>query len=424
MSAGVQQAGDVEFIKLELIDNKDNNRRYDLLGSFFDFTVYEDIFSPVLTGYVALVETQNFISLLPITGDEMVYAEFVTPSLNKSIKIMFHVVKIGEREHGDKKNAYTIELISYEGYVDLNRKYSAAFSGNTSELIKSVYESNFKQSLVEHDVADNFIKFVSPYWGPMKILNHITSRALYPNNKMITPNYLFYQTNRGHKFKSLTNLFNQQPFMEYYFDKNPSRDRNIDGTSTRNINREYATILKLNFEQSNDYVKNMLNGAYNHRVFGLNIFRKRFDVKTYSYSENFDKTSHLDKYRMTTLAASKLSGLHTIHHTCPQLFNNISDISDEIIAKRISLLAQLEMYKLDIVVHGRTDMEVGKVINFWMNNFRTVDQSDKYTDNTYDKYYSGKYLITAIQHRFTMSKHQMNMQIVKESLFNEIKVTQ
>jgi len=416
---GIQQAGDVEIKEIYFIDTK-SNKKINLLGSMVDMTIYEDIFSPVLTGYCAIIETQNLISSLPIVGGEMLYIEFSTPSLN-TIKTIFQITKIGIREHQDKKNAYTLDFISYEGYVDVQKRISKAYSGNTSELVKSVFSTEFGSQIVDADESDNFIKFVSPYWSPLKIINHITSRAILPNNKMVTPNYLFYQTCQGHKFKSLSTLLSAKAKTELFFDKNPARAQTTDGKSIRNIDREYKTIKELTFVASQDFLKNMMNGAYNHRLYGADILSKRFSLNTYSFTDDFNKTAHTDTNPLNILPISKNSGLHSIHHTYNNLFNGVKDISAEIIAKRISLLAQLETWKIDIVVHGRTDYEVGQTVYIWLNQFKTVDASDKYTNDTFDKIYSGKYLITAIQHRFTQAKHQINMQLIKDAAFSEIK---
>jgi len=420
---GVAAAGDVEVKTLVLIDTKNKNARQNLIGIFTDFTIYEDIFSPVLTGYVALIESQNLISSLPIVGGEQIYAEFVTPSLTP-IKILFVVTKVGMRETGDKKNAYTLELISSEAFVDLNTRISKPFSGNPTTVIKTLYSDIYKKPILEADLSNNMIKFISPYWGPLKIMNHITARAIQPNNAMVTPNFLFYQTTGGHKFKSITTLFAQSPVMQYFFDKNPARETvsTKEKTSTRDINREYSSIKTLTFTASQDYVKNMLDGAYNHQVFTVNLFNKSFAIKNYSYTDSFAATTHTDKFKLNILKPSKSSGLNTIHPTDPNLFNGIPDISDEIIAKRISLLAQLETWKIGITVPGRTDMTVGMTVNINMNKFATVDVSDK-NKNLKDPIYSGKYLITAIQHRFTMSKHLMNLECIKDSSFSLINVS-
>jgi len=417
-SNGIQTAGDVDCKEIWLIDTKNKNARINLLNMFVDFTVYEDIFSPILSGYVALIESQNLIESVPIVGGEMIIATFATPSM-KEMTFEFFVTKVGTREHQDKTNMYTLEFVSYQGYVDMNKRVSKVYSGNTSVIAYNAFKEHFGNTLVDIDQSDNVIKFISPYWSPMKIINYVACFAQHPNRSITTPNFLFYQTNKGHKFKSLTTLFAQAPISEYFFDKNPARLHADDGTSVRDIEREYKTIKELTFVESNDYIKQTMNGAYNHRVFGVDIYHKKFALKTYSYQDAFHLTEHTDKSKLSVMPMSKASGLHSIEHTYPNSHNGITDSGDELKAKRISLLAQLETFKLDIVVHGRTDFEVGKTIFIWLNKFKSSDDSDATAEN-YDTVYSGKYLVTAIQHRFTMTKHLMNMQVIKDSSFREI----
>lgn len=419
ITPGIQQAGDVEIKSLFLIDDR-KKIKYNLLAYIVDLTIYEDLFSPVLSGYCALVESQNLISLLPIVGGEMLYIELATPGLS-TIRLQTQITKIGIREHQDKKNAYTLDFISYEGYVDAQKRISKAYFGNTSDIVNKVYETEFKNKLIDIDQADNLIKFVSPYWSPMRIINHATARAVYPNNRMVTPNYLFYQTIQGHKLKSLTTLLTAPIKTELFFDKHPARKHLIDGTSVRDIDREYKTIKELTFVASQDFLKNSLNGAFNHRVFGVDLLTKKFSLNTYSYTNEFEKSKHTDRNPLNVLPISKESGLLSIYHTYSNLFNGVKDISAEIVAKRISLLAQLETWKLDVIIHGKTDYEVGQTVFVWLNPFKSADETDKYTGDNYDKIYSGKYLITAIQHRFTNTKHQINMQLIKDSSFTEIK---
>jgi hypothetical protein len=421
LAPGVQSAGDVEFKVLELVDTKNKNLRYNLLGAFVDFTVYEDLFSPILTGYVALVESQNLIESIPIVGEELIYAEFATPSL-KTIKCFFQITKVGIREHGDKSNNYTLDLIAYEGYIDISQRVSKSFFGNTHDIITKFYKDTFNRDLVDADLSDNSIKFVSPYWSPFKIINHVTSRALLPNNTLVTPNYLFYQTCEGHKFKSITNLINQPSFTSFVFDKNPSRAVLPDGTSTRDINREFAEIKDLTFIAAPDFVNNMLSGAYNHNVHSVDLFNKSYKVTNYSFDRDFTKTAHTDKFKLTTFVAPLSSGQHTIRPVCTNLFTNVADRTPEILANRVSLLAQLETWKLGITIHGRTDLSVGMTVNIALNKFKMVDSTDKHSSDTIDNIYSGKYLITAISHRFTMSKHEINMEVIKDASLSEILV--
>lgn len=420
---GISTAGEIALKSVTLYDGQ-RNRKYNLDSIFLELDLYEDLYSPCLTGTITIVESLNLISGIPILGEELLEIEFCTPTLDASpFKKQFYVTKIENRNHrGDKTQMYVLHFMAVEGITDLNKKLSKAYSGNASDIVKRIYETELKQSDdLEVDISNSNIKFVSPYWSPFQCINFATSRCLFPHTSINVPNYLFYQTNKKFKLKSLTNLFSQDIFMTYFFDKNPARIHQKDGTSVRNIQREYQTIKELYYTSSQDYINQNMRGTFSHKVFGINLFRKQISKNLYNYSTDFNKTLHLDKFPLQSpnLPLSKENGLIESRIVSPQKFDGFGDKSDDIVSKRVSLLSQLEMYKLDLVVWGRTDIEVGMVINFVMNEFKEVEK-DEQNISKYDPYYSGKYLITAIQHRITQSRHQMTMQIVKDSSPNQI----
>ena len=183
--------------------------------------------------------------------------------------------------------------------------------------------------------------------------------------------------------------------------------------------REYQTIKQLYYINSQDFRENTLNGALSHKVYGVNLLRKEFNSKVYNLKDDFNKSEHLEGSPIISSSAIiNDNGLISNRNFAPNLFNGVDDKSNDIIAKRISLLGQLELFKIDIVVAGRTDIEVGMTIDFQMNQFDETDTTEKSIPKI-DPYYSGYYLITAIQHRISQSRHLMTMQIVKESVLME-----
>lgn len=426
LGAGASEAGEVILKHIFLHDAK-RRMKYNLFGTFLELDIYEDLFSPCLSGTITIVESFNLISSIPILGDEMLEVEYYTPYIGETVTVkkLFFITKVDQRDHGgDKKNIYVLHFISKEGIVDITSKISKAYEGNASDIVRSIYNTELNiGEAVEIDDSDNKIKFVSPYWSPFKCINFAASRCLFPNSRIIVPNYLFYQTTKKFKLKSLSNLFVQNTISDYYFDKNPARTHLVDGTSTRDIAREYQTIKELYFQQSQNYIENTINGATGHKVFGVDILRKQFNTKTYQVDQDFNKTTHLEQFSpYSPELVVTPDGLIERKTVSNQVFNGIYDISDEILAKRISLLGQLETIKLDVYVPGRADIEVGMLVNFIMNQFRETDDSEKTSADTSDPYYSGKYLITAIQHRITQTRHFMMMQIVKDSVKSEFKI--
>jgi hypothetical protein len=69
---------------------------------------------------------------------------------------------------------------------------------------------------------------------------------------------------------------------------------------------------------------------------------------------------------------------------------------------------------MKLVIAGDPGATVGSTINF---NLLTMNPTTKGKEP--DKFYSGKYLITAVRHSISMSSFQTVLEIVKESVPNE-----
>jgi hypothetical protein len=421
LGTGVSKAGELSLTKIWLYDTQ-RMTKINLWAAFLELDLYEDIFSPSLSGTITIVDGFNLISNLPILGDELLELEYDSPTLNSPVIKTFCITKVDSKDTGgDKKLVYVLHFISQEAVLDLRSRVSKAFYGNASDVVKQIYNSLLKMSEpLDADIADNNIKFVSPFWSPIKCINFAASRCLYPNSKMNTPNYLFYQTTKGFKLKSLSTLFEQNPISELYFDKNPNRYKLPDGSTTRDIEREYRTIKELRFVSSQDYIDNVMTGTLSHKVYTVDLLRKRFNSKTYNIQTDFSKSKHMEQYPIVS-PKMDLSGIESIEHkvTFPQLFDGVDDVSDSILTNRIPLLGQLDLFKLEIIIPGRTDLECGMVVDIKMQTYTETDQTDK-TDAGFDKFYSGKYLITSIQHRISQTEHLCTLQVSKESSANQL----
>jgi biotin carboxyl carrier protein len=80
---------------------------------------------------------------------------------------------------------------------------------------------------------------------------------------------------------------------------------------------------------------------------------------------------------------------------------------------RQSVLGDISGLTMEITVPGRTDAEVGKLINFKYP--RVSDASEKTDETLWDPFLSGVWMITAIHHKITPVAHKMIMEIAKDS---------
>ena len=136
-------AGDVSIDKCKITTSGGISQ--DIAAQVIAISIYEDLFSPFITGSLILKESFDLVNLFPFVGEEMVEIEVSTPTLDKgNIKGSFYIYKLSDRELvGDKNVVYQLHFISMEAIVDLNKKISKVFTGNPDELIKSIVSDNF-----------------------------------------------------------------------------------------------------------------------------------------------------------------------------------------------------------------------------------------------------------------------------------------
>lgn len=79
------------------------------------------------------------------------------------------------------------------------------------------------------------------------------------------------------------------------------------------------------------------------------------------------------------------------------------------------------MVRIEIEVPGRPDVQAGDTVLVNMLDYSQSDETDM-SKSKLDQYYSGKYMVSAIMHRITMTRHEMVLQLVKDSFANKIEL--
>ena len=99
----------------------------------------------------------------------------------------------------------------------------------------------------------------------------------------------------------------------------------------------------------------------------------------------------------------------------PDIKDNVDEKMPEIYGNRKSNLLELNNFKLNLIVPGRTDVEVGRTLDFIFPDVSPKSEKDK---NKFvgDKFYTGSYLITAIRHKVTLQSHHMIIEIFIDSI--------
>lgn len=447
-----QTAGDIKIKEIVIIDRKGNET--DIQALMIELNIFEDIFSSTLYGNLHLSDGLNLIEKLPIIGEEYIRIEVQSPGFEEDeiIQKTFRVYSISNRMiiKDDRMQQYVINFVSQEAFVDTLSPLSKTFSGRVDSLVERIFvdylqvprnlygdngtitSSEDSTSLLLVDETKNDITFTSPRWTPIKCINWLCSRSV--PKKSNGCNLLFFETNKYFMFGSIEQLISRQLesnlITEHYIHA-PNNIRGADKRDNRfnykkqNIDKEYRIVESFTIENNFDVLQNLQNGYYASKLYKFDVINKDYQWFDFDYVNEFYEYAHLETTNngsggafFTNQTARTPDSKIIFYPSHPELYsgitNNANDIIETTMQNRISLLNDLNNYKIHVVVPGRTDIEVGNVVRF---DFPAINEKSIATtsDEAVDKYLGGLYLITAIRHKITYGKHVMLMELIKDS---------
>jgi hypothetical protein len=421
-SEAIRFAGDVSIDKIEMISS--NGFGQEITNQVVALEIFEDLWSPFISGVIALKDSLDLANLFPLVGEEYLNIKIHTPSFEAKDKIIqdqFYIYKMSNREMaGDRSVIYELHFISREAIVDLNKATCKAYSGKCSDIAKQIISGqdgleSKKSTVIEE--TPNGVKFISNYWPPVKSLNYTAETSA---NRDGAANYLFFENRLGLNFVSLDYLYRGDIFQEFVYD-NYMRDFTSDGRTTRNVEKEYQRIIEIHIPDVFDYMERIRSGMYANKMTNYDLVTKKYVVKTFDMLEDFPKNKHLNDF--SAASHKSIRRFNAKGFTYPKYhgnFNNFGDVTNsKTIQKRMSQLAQAEATKIQIIVPGRTDYTIGKKVHVNLNKFNPIEGLDS-AKNTIDNMFSGNYIISGINHFIDREKHQCHMELIKDSFIVDL----
>ena len=280
--------------------------------------------------------------------------------------------------------------------------------------------------------------------------------------------YMFYETFSAFRFESLESIMNRQKGKrEVYATPEPIMHPNKPGDITNRV-------LEWEIDGLFDIIDNLREGMYASKLITHDMTRMRYEITGYRYIEKDPNTETESPDGMTTTSSHhppaeiskkkipdltlSLSVSHSAGKLCSDKNDLLNDNSGGEAARikfmatdfnhsylyeknrkesgggkesgikesnlerrkqlRDSQLQQLDNIKLTLKMNGDSSLRVGEIISFFAPSFNLqqigAGQVNPETGQ-YDKFLSGKYLITKIKHIFNIEKYTMDVQIRKDS---------
>ena len=287
------------------------------------------------------------------------------------------------------------------------------------------------------------VTFIAPSWSPLKAINWCAARSFSAATQ--APNYMFFESNKGFYFESIEDLIvNQRTandiFAEYIWFPGAAT---IQGPNKSNFKyvkpelaKQYGIVRNMKPFTMIDVLKGQDAGYYASDLIVNDLTLKTFQNYPFDYYAAHKQFNNLEDYTVSGSSLSNAPNKKTQMFSSklqknPQNYKVVrtrqykahNDLADPLYEKwsiqRNSLLFELSSMRLEIEVPGRTDIEVGKLVNFLYP--KSIEKTpDLLSTDVLDPYMSGLYMITAIRHHFTLNKHTMYIELAKDSFKTEL----
>lgn len=418
-------AGDVNVERVT-ITSLISNKTFNVANQLLTIQIFEDMFSPFITGSLIFQESLDFASNFPFVGEEVIDLKLFTPTLDKAkpkegvIEGRFYIYKMADREEiAERSTVYQLHFISIEAIADINTKISKGYKGKISSIVEDIIKGDFglqTDKPVNIETTSNKTRYISNFWSPVKNINFCADRAL---NQKEAPTYIFFENRDGFNFVSLDKLNEQNVSQEFVYN-NSSDPIKEGGGSNRNLEQDYKRITEFHVPVTHDYMDKVTSGAYGSQMLFMDLSTKKYYNLKYSMFNDWGKDGKEKRLNEFPVASNKI---YTTYRSTmfkdnieTGVFTDYGDVSTaRVIQARVARLKQAESFKIQIVVSGRTDYTVGKVVDVKMYKSEPIKNSDS-DEDILDNITSGKYLISSINHVVDREKHECHMELVKDSL--------
>jgi len=408
-------AGDVKIVKALMTSSTGFSQN--ITEQIQAVSIFEDIFSPFITGNLIMKDGLDLINLFPIIGEENLELEIQTPSMeNASIIGKYYVYKLSERElMGDRTQTYKLHFISREALVDINKKTSKTFAGRVEEIVPTFIQDDAvglesrKRLII--DPTTQHIKYISNFWSPLQNIRYLTNQAVSAAGR---PDFVFFENRDGFYFVSLSSLYNN-PIYQEFTKQNYTREVDDNGMSVRDINADYKQIENISVPKGLDTLERTRAGAMASRQYTYDVTNKRYKVKYFNINDVWNSQGHTNENKpFSKNAVIKNASKIFTTTDFSNSFTGFDGGNEEFnhFQERVSTLFLAEDRKIEIEVPGRTDYTVGQTVKL------NLSRSEPYSvgeDDSEDRVLGGKYLVAAINHFVTKERHTCYIELIKDS---------
>ena len=390
----------------------------DLVGQI---SIRESLYAGSLQCSINILDAANVLEKLKVVSGEVLDLLITRRLAGGETDKYSHTFRISEVSSFAKlkpgTQTYVFKCISEHAYMSQLHTISKPFDNVPGALIQNICTDILAidpEELSINTETKQTIKGIYPRMRPMYLINWLTRRS-YDNGSP----FFFYETlGQGIHFDSYENIINKDNYNEFVHSPSVSSTPGGDEYNKQLKNK----ILKISTDLNMSKYIDAAAGAYSSTLHTLDIAQKTYKKTTFEYGKDlmlnkngvlpsnlvFDDRA-IESHRESTnfyvsLNTSAAGGGSNYHAP-----------SDSDILSANAYIENMDGTVLTIDIYGDFKLCVGMVIT--CNVIKSVESTKEKRGK--DKYLSGKYVVTSIDHRFE-DEYIMQVLLKKDSYIESL----
>jgi hypothetical protein len=372
----------------------------DLGGVFIDLSIYENIFSQSLSVRATIVDTHDFVTLIPIIGQESVELEIEMATDSEEapidpIKLDLVIYNITNIERDGETLTYVLDMTTKDFIENFEKRVCTGHrKESSSSIVKKIFKELGSEKELNITASDDSQTLVVPNMTPFRAINWLKNKSF--SNNYSAP-YYFFETANEYRFKPLLEMAESDYVKEY--------TKTVPNTG--NPAEEELKIINYTVISKFSVLDNITSGMYAAKARTVDLIGRTYDQFGHNYWDN----NYSPKLAENKLQASKAYNYSPKNeYLLPENYLNPYQ-QDKFYLQSKSNEQIFKNFKIKVDVFGDSRVSSGDVIRLV---FPEASLPEGELGPREDKNYSGNWLIVAIKHTFQKRGYTMTVELVKD----------
>lgn len=371
--------------------------------------IFQDLFMPNWSASLYFRDMQNWMMNMPIVPGSKVTITLGTEAPKHTGKTTFNFIiyKISERQLFKQQDyGYVVQCIDENFLVDSKTRLSKSYKNkNPKQIVSSIISEYLGYSPDKIDSDPTTYNIVLPNMSPHTAIEYVAS---FSKNPDAAADFVYYQSDHGkYSFRSVDKIFNEGAVLIV-----KQKTSNTREDPNKENEDSYVQIEKYRFNSQVDAVPNIVSGSFGNTLIVHDIVKKKWEEKTYTYSQDVSADSALKSWKKLDSGMEKSNiQYHNLHANINNGYTP-NENYDVWRASRKWSLQKLDHNRLIVEMPGHLKYYdiIGKMIDFEMPSQQDL------TDIKLDKYLKGKWLVAACRWVATPDSCKLIMELAKKRL--------